>query len=121
MATDTQTHSALVLSSLTSPLELTTCPTPQAGPGSVVVRVLGTYILPYLSSVLNGTIPYVLSLPMTPGANSIGRIHAVGPDAVNLKKNQLVLCDQTVRARDEPYTCILMVSRLGSRVEREND
>ena len=103
-----QTHGALVLSSLSEPLKLTTLPIPTVVPGSVVVRILGTYVLPYLSSVLDGTLPYTLSLPMIPGANSIGRIHSVGPDAVTLKTGQLVLCDQTVRARDAPELSILM-------------
>jgi hypothetical protein len=33
--------------------------------------MLGTYVLPYLSSVLDGTIPHTLSPPLIPGANSI--------------------------------------------------
>ncbi|PVH74073.1 putative isopropanol dehydrogenase [Cadophora sp. DSE1049] len=103
-----QTHRALVLSSLSEPLKLTTLPIPTVVPGAVVVRILGTYVLPYLSSVLDGTLPYTLSLPMIPGANSIARIHAVGPDAVSLKPGKLVLCDQTVRARDAPEMSILM-------------
>ena len=108
MSAPPQTNRALVLSSLSEPLKLTNLPVPVAIPGSVVVRILGTYILPYLSSVLDGSLPYVLSLPMIPGANSIARIHSVGPDAVTLKPGQLVLCDQTIRARDAPDAGMLM-------------
>ena len=45
---------------------------------------------------------------MIPGANCIGRIHDVGPDATILKPGQLVLCDITVKARDDPDVSILM-------------
>ena len=102
------TQRALVLTSRGTPLSLENVPMPSAVPGSVVVKVLSTYILSYLSSVLDGTAPYALSLPLTPGANTIGRIHAVGPDATLLKAGQLVFCDITVSARDDPDNAIMM-------------
>jgi len=102
------TMRALVLNSKTTPLALENVPMPSAVAGSVVVKVLSTYILSYISSVLNGTAPNVLTLPITPGANTIGRIHAVGPDSTVLKAGQLVFCDYTVSARDDPNTAILM-------------
>lgn len=102
------THRALILKSTSAPVSLETIPIPSATPGSAVVRVLGTYILPYLHSVLNGSLPYHIELPMIPGANCIGRIHDVGPDATILKPGQLVLCDITVKARDDPDVSILM-------------
>jgi D-arabinose 1-dehydrogenase-like Zn-dependent alcohol dehydrogenase len=102
------THRALVLKSTSEPLSLDTIPIPTATSGAVVVRVLGSYILPYLSSVVNGTFPYSLSLPMIPGANCIAHVHAVGPDSISLTPGQLVLCDITVRARDDPNLAILM-------------
>lgn len=102
------THRALILTSKTTPLTLQTVPTPSAVPGSIVVKVLGTYILPYLSSVLDGSAPYALSLPLTPGANTIGRVHAVGADATVVAEGQLVFCDTMVKARDDPDVGILM-------------
>jgi D-arabinose 1-dehydrogenase-like Zn-dependent alcohol dehydrogenase len=102
------TQRALVLNSRVKPLSLENVPIPTAVPGSVVVKVLGTYILSYLSSVLDGTAPYQLALPLIPGANTIGRIHTVGPDSTLLKAGQLVFCDITVSARDDPDAAILM-------------
>ena len=102
------THRALVLHSTETPLSLENVPFPTAVPGSVVVKVLGTYILSYLSSVLHETSPHSLILPLTPGANTIGRVHAVGPDATVVNIGQLVFCDTTVNARDDPDTAILM-------------
>ncbi|TVY25142.1 hypothetical protein LHYA1_G006467 [Lachnellula hyalina] len=102
------TQRALLLTSKTSPLSLRTIPIPAAVPGSVVVKVLSTYILSYLTSVLDGTAPYAHSLPLVPGANTIGRVHAVGSDATVLSEGQLVFCDITVRARDDPDVGILM-------------
>jgi D-arabinose 1-dehydrogenase-like Zn-dependent alcohol dehydrogenase len=96
------THRALVLKSTSEPLSLDTIPIPTATSGAVVVRVLGSYILPYLSSVVNGP------LPMIPGANCIARVHSIGPDSITLTPGQLVLCDITVRARDDPNLAILM-------------
>jgi D-arabinose 1-dehydrogenase-like Zn-dependent alcohol dehydrogenase len=102
------TQRALVLKSKSTPLSLENVPMPTAGPGSVVVKVLGTYILSYLSSVLDGTAPYQMSLPLTPGANSIGRIHAVGPDSTVLETGQLVFCSYFISARDDPDSGMLM-------------
>jgi D-arabinose 1-dehydrogenase-like Zn-dependent alcohol dehydrogenase len=74
----------------------------------VVVKVLGTAILPYLKDILNGTLPYAITSPMIPGSNCIARVHSLGPDSISLKEGQLVLCDITVRARDDPNKAILM-------------
>jgi D-arabinose 1-dehydrogenase-like Zn-dependent alcohol dehydrogenase len=102
------TQRALVLNSRDTPLSLENVPIPTAATGSIVIKVLGTYILSYLASVLDGTAPYKLSLPLTPGANTIGRIHAVGSDSTLLKVGQLVFCDITVKARDDPDNAMLM-------------
>ena len=102
------TQKALVLKSKVEPLSLRTVPIPAVGPGSVVVRVLGTFILSYLPSILDGSLPYSMTLPLIPGGSSIGRVESVGPDAVSLKPGQLVYCDITIRARDNPNLAILM-------------
>lgn len=108
------TQRALVLKSTSVPLTLEDVPIPTAVPGSVVVKVLGTYILSYLGSVLDGTLPYRLAFPITPGANTIGRIHAVGPDSTFLKAGQLVFCNYAISARDDPDNAILMGSHGGT-------
>jgi NADPH:quinone reductase-like Zn-dependent oxidoreductase len=102
------THRALVLKSTSEPLSITILPIPTPTPGSVTIRVLAQAIVPYLRAVLTGVLPYTLSTPLIPGANCIGRIHAVGPDAISLTPGQLVFCDMTVRARDDPDKAILM-------------
>ncbi|KAB8298890.1 hypothetical protein EYC80_001048 [Monilinia laxa] len=99
---------ALVLNSKAQPLPLETVPIPTAGPGSVVARILGTLILSYLRSILNGSLPYPMALPIIPGGSSIRRIESVGPDTVSLQPGQLVYCDITVRARDNRDLAILM-------------
>lgn len=101
------THRAAVLKSLSSPLEIETKPIPTAVQGSVVVKVLATYVLPYLKSVLEGKIPYTISLPIVPSASCIARVHEAGPDATILSPGQLVLCDMTIRARDQPANIVL--------------
>jgi D-arabinose 1-dehydrogenase-like Zn-dependent alcohol dehydrogenase len=44
---------------------------------------------------------------MTPGNTAIGRVFEVGPDAVSLTPGQMVFCDITIRARDDPSVTIL--------------
>lgn len=44
---------------------------------------------------------------MTPGSTAIGRIEKVGADAVELSSGDLVFCDVTIRARDNPNVSIL--------------
>jgi threonine dehydrogenase-like Zn-dependent dehydrogenase len=60
-----------------------------------------------MGEILDGSRGYPLSLPLTPGGSAIGRIEEVGPDAVHLAKGQLVFCDVTIRARDNPSVSIL--------------
>jgi NADPH:quinone reductase-like Zn-dependent oxidoreductase len=101
------THKALVLHARDKPLVLEDVPRPTAKAGQAVVRILAADIVPYMSQVLDGSRPYPLSLPMTPGNTAIGRVFDVGPDAVLLTSGQLVFCDITIRARDNPSVSIL--------------
>lgn len=100
-------YKSLVLHERGQPLALETKPLPKAKAGEAVVRILGADIVPYMADVLNGTLPYPLSLPMTPGNTAIGRVFEVGPDAVQLAPGQLVFCDITIRAQDDPSVSIL--------------
>ncbi|KAL2797232.1 isopropanol dehydrogenase [Aspergillus keveii] len=101
------THKALVLHARDAPLTLETVPRPVASTGDAIVSILAADIVPYMSEVLTNKLPYPLALPMTPGNTAIGRIHEVGPDAVSLTPGQLVFCDITIRARDDPSVSIL--------------
>ncbi|RAK87823.1 isopropanol dehydrogenase [Aspergillus costaricaensis CBS 115574] len=101
------THKALVIHARDKPLVLETVPRPVASTGDAIVRILAADIVPYMGDVISNKRPYPLSLPMTPGNTAIGRIHEVGPDAVDLTPGQLVFCDITIRARDNPTVSIL--------------
>ncbi|KAL2850397.1 isopropanol dehydrogenase [Aspergillus pseudodeflectus] len=101
------THKALVLHARDKPLVLETVPLPSASTGDAIVRILASDIVPYMGEVISNKRPYPLSLPMTPGNTAIGRVHEVGPDAVDLTPGQLVFCDITIRARDNPAVSIL--------------
>ncbi|KAL7939073.1 GroES-like protein [Trichoderma chlorosporum] len=96
------THRAIVLHSVDTPLQVEQRPTPQATPGSVVVRVLTASVLSYSRELVDGTRPFPYPKPYTPGGSTIGRIVAVGTDSTILAPGQLVLVDILTRARDDP-------------------
>ncbi|EIN06716.1 hypothetical protein PUNSTDRAFT_145229 [Punctularia strigosozonata HHB-11173 SS5] len=100
-------HRALKLISRDQPLSLQTVPTPQAGPGSVVVRVLAANVISYAKEVYTGVRPYPFPTPFTHGSSSIARVVACGPDATSLKPGQLVLFECTIRGRDDPTAACL--------------
>jgi threonine dehydrogenase-like Zn-dependent dehydrogenase len=102
------THKALVLRDFKNLAAIEEKPMPTAGPGSVVVKVLAAYLLPYTGEILDGTRQYPLVLPFTPGGSCIGRIYDTGPDTTAFANGQLVLCDPVIRARDDPATNFLL-------------
>ncbi|KAG0646048.1 hypothetical protein D0Z07_7783 [Hyphodiscus hymeniophilus] len=102
------THQALFLSSTTTPPTLQKLPKPTATAGTAIVRVLAVTVVPYMNEILSGVRPYPLSFPLIPGGTAIARIDSVGPDSVSLKPGQLVFCDVTIRARDDPDVQILL-------------
>lgn len=103
----TANRSAVLLSK-DEPLVIQTSPLQAVKAGEAIVKILAVDIVPYMSQILDGSLPYPLSIPMTPGNSAIGRVFEVGPDAVSLKPSQLVYCDITVRARDDPFVTILL-------------
>jgi D-arabinose 1-dehydrogenase-like Zn-dependent alcohol dehydrogenase len=102
------THRAIVLHSRDKPVSIEDVPKPTANAGEVIIRILGVSVLPFMTQVLDGKLPYPLSLPMTPGASAIGRVESVGNDAVSLVPGQLVYCDAILRGRDDPSVSILL-------------
>ncbi|KAL9592580.1 MAG: hypothetical protein Q9179_006570 [Wetmoreana sp. 5 TL-2023] len=111
-------HRAVVHTSPNTPLCVQIAPAPSPGPGSAVVKILATPVLPYMSEVLTGALPYPISLPLTPGTSAIGRLTATGPDATALTPGALVLCDLFVSARDDPSARFLMGLHSGAPTAR---
>jgi alcohol dehydrogenase len=91
---------AAVLKAFGSPLSIETVPAPVLGTGEVIVDVVATRVLSYTNEVFSGERKYALELPVIPGPGGIGRVRALGPDATNLAVGDWVLCDPTVRSRD---------------------
>jgi hypothetical protein len=94
-------HRALVLTSTTQPPEVKSIPTPQPGPGNAIVRVEAANIISYSKHIYNGTRPYPLPTPLVIGTSAIGRVAAIGPDAILLKVGQLVWIDSYIGGRDD--------------------
>ncbi|EHA24961.1 hypothetical protein ASPNIDRAFT_182862 [Aspergillus niger ATCC 1015] len=101
------THKAAVIYARDKPLVVENVPRPVASTGDAIVRILAADIVPYMREVITNRRPYPLSIPMTPGNTAIARIHEVGPDCVTLTPGQLVFCDITIRARDNPAVTML--------------
>lgn len=98
-----ESHKALVLSTIQADIDIKVqdVPTPQATPGSVVVRVLFCMVVPYATQVYNGTRPYPMPLPFVIGSGAIARVVAIGPDATKLMPGHLVMVDSFIRGRDD--------------------
>jgi alcohol dehydrogenase len=95
---------AAVLKAFGSKLEIEDVPNPIRGTGEVIVDVIATPVLPYAGEVFSGERKYLLNLPVIPGCGAIGRVRSAGPDATQLVKGDWVLCDPTVRSRDNALT-----------------
>ncbi|GIJ85020.1 hypothetical protein Asppvi_003875 [Aspergillus pseudoviridinutans] len=96
------THRALILNAIGEPLKVETRPTPEATPGSAVVKILTAMILSYSGDIYSGKRPYPLPTPLVPGNGAIGRVAAVGSDATSLSVGDLVLVEIYLRGRDDP-------------------
>ncbi|CZR31832.1 uncharacterized protein FPRO_02116 [Fusarium proliferatum ET1] len=82
--------------------------------GTVIVKILAAPIAPYTQLRHIGQLPQMNAQPpYVPNANAIGRIHAVGPDAVLAKPGDLVYVDSTARARDDPDNVMIIIRHLG--------
>jgi threonine dehydrogenase-like Zn-dependent dehydrogenase len=98
-------HKALVLDSY--PPKVQTVPTPKAGPGSALVRVLTVNVLSYAKDVYSGKRSYPFPKPLIIGSSGVGRVVAAGSDATTIKPGQLVLFDSLILGRDDPSVAIL--------------
>jgi len=95
---------AAVLKAFGSPLAVEAVADPVIGTGEVIVDVVAAGVLPYTDEVFSGKRAYRLDLPVVPGVGGIGRVRAVGPDSTRLAVGDWVLCDPTVRSRDDALT-----------------
>lgn len=96
-----ETHKALVLKDRSSGLSVQQVPTPQPTPGSAIVRILSSGVLPYAGAVYSGERNYPFPEPIIPGSSSIGRVAVPGPDATKVAAGDLVFIDCFIRARDD--------------------
>ena len=92
---------AAILKAFGSPLTIESWPDPVLGTGEAIVDVVAAGVLPYANEVFSGERRYLLNLPVVPGCGAIGRVRATGPDATRLAVGDWVLCDPTVRSRDD--------------------
>jgi alcohol dehydrogenase len=92
---------AAVLKTFGSPLTIENVPDPVLGTGEVIVDVAAAGVLAYAREVLSGERQYELDLPVIFGSGAVGRVRSIGPDATHLAAGDWVLCDPTVRSRDD--------------------
>ena len=92
---------AALLEAFGTPLTLKDVPEPTIGTGEVIVDIVAAPVLSYADEVFSGARRYLLPTPVVPGCGAIGRVREVGPDATKLKPGDWVLCDPTVRSRDD--------------------
>jgi NADPH:quinone reductase-like Zn-dependent oxidoreductase len=108
---------AAVLKSFGTPLSIENMPDPVLGTGEVIVDVVATRVLSYTNEVLSGERKYALALPAVPGAGCIGRVRMIGPDATKLAVGDWVLCDPTVRSRDDAIAPDITLQGVSARGE----
>lgn len=109
-------HRGLVLESVQknlSGVQIRSLPTPQVEAGSAIVRVLAAGVLSYQRDIYDGTRDYFIPKPLVGGYSAIGRVVAVGPDAVSLQAEKLVYVDCVIRGRDDLEAIILSANSNG--------
>jgi alcohol dehydrogenase len=103
---------AAILKSFGSPLLVEEAPPPTLGTGEVLVDVAAAKVLAYAGDVFSGKRQYLITPPLIPGSGGIGRVAAVGLDAAELRVGDWVLCDPTVRARDNAISPAVVLQGL---------
>jgi threonine dehydrogenase-like Zn-dependent dehydrogenase len=64
-------------------------------------------IISYSRDIYDGTRKYPFPTPLVIGTSGVGRLAAIGPDAVLLKPGQLIFVDSFIRGRDDPSAAFL--------------
>lgn len=108
-----KTHRALVLTSTSEPPEIKVIPTPQPGPGSAILQIKAANIISSSKDIYDGSRKHQFPIRLVIGTSAIGRVTALGPDAVSLQAGQLVLIDSFIRGRDDPTAAILLGAHEG--------
>ncbi|KAI1258750.1 alcohol dehydrogenase [Xylariaceae sp. FL1019] len=86
-----------------------TVPVPKVTYGSALVKVSAALVHSNVANIFKAEHSmFQLPYPVTPGAGGIGRIAALGPDAVRLQNGQLVMIASHIRARDDPSTHVIL-------------
>ena len=106
---------AAILKAFGSPLVVEQTPDPVAVAGEAIVDVVVAPVLAYMGEVLSGARAYTLEPPVIPGAGAIGRVRTLGADATRLKVGDWVLCDPTLRSRDDPLAPDIALQGLSAR------
>jgi D-arabinose 1-dehydrogenase-like Zn-dependent alcohol dehydrogenase len=109
-----KTMKALVQEEKNGPLVLKEVPTPEVGPGSVVVKILANLLQHQTPGILKGEAGFTYPTPMIPGGRALGRVVVPGPDTTSLEVGQLVLLEPFIRARDNPDGWIFWGAMEGS-------
>ena len=108
---------AAILQAFGEPLVVQDIKSPQLGTGEVRVRVAAAPGPHYAAEVLSGERKYLLDLPQAPGAGAVGQVLETGPDATRLQPGDWVLCDPTVRSRDDALTPDITLQGTSARGE----
>lgn len=106
---------AAILKSFGSPLTIEHVESPILGTGEVIVKVIAAPVPHYAKEVFNAERKYMLKLPLAPGAGGVGKVLAVGPDSTKLKAGDWVLCDPTVRSRDDAFNPDITLQGVSAR------
>ncbi|RFU72708.1 alcohol dehydrogenase [Trichoderma arundinaceum] len=103
-------HQALVLRSVEkdlSGINIEKVATPIVEAGSALVRILSAGVLSYQRDIYDGSRDYPLPKPLVGGFSAVGRVVALGYDAVALEVGTLVFLDCVIRGRDDVDAMIL--------------
>lgn len=115
---------AAILKSRGDALVVDDVPAPVRGSGEVIVEIAAAKVLAYAGDVFRGVRPYLFETPLIPGTGGVGRVVEVGLDATQLAVGDWVICDPTVRARDNAVSPTIVLQGLtagdepGRRLQR---
>ncbi|RMZ75387.1 hypothetical protein DV737_g5316, partial [Chaetothyriales sp. CBS 132003] len=84
--------------------------TPQAVPGTAVVKIEMAAIATFMKRIYDGTLQYPYPTPLTLGGSALGHIAALPVDSTQLRVGQLVLVDCVVRSRDQPAADVFLAN-----------